>query len=343
MKKFVFVSMALLSGAACTQSQAPTFALLPGEENFEQKSEIDNRIDVLWVIDNSGSMANLQNNIAANFQSFIQNFVQQGYDFQIAVTTTDAWRAPFTGNPSRAEFRDGAGGNHSGVRVIVPGTPDLVDVFITNITQGISGNGDERPFQSFKEALNSPLNAGFLRQGAYLAVIIVTDEEDFSHDTAAYSGENYDFPGLHTVASYKTYLDELTGSTDELRYYSVSGIAIQDADCLAANQPDGNIADRVNQLVDLTGGLRGDVCSSDFAATLDEFQNHIAELSTQFRIERELHPETIRVFVDGVEVSPSSTNGWTYHSDTKTVRFHGASLPPQGAQISVHYEPVTIK
>lgn len=331
----------VLSG--CAGEQNPTFSLLPGEASFKQSSVIDNKIDIVWVVDNSGSMANLQSNIAANFQSFIQNFVNKDYDFKIAVTNTEAWRADFLSDPSLAEFKDGDGTNSSGVKFLTPDTPDLVNNFLINIQQGTSGYGDERPFQSLKQALESPLNRGFRREGAFLAVIIVTDEEDFSHDGSNYSNEDYNFPGLHTVESYKTYLDNLTNSTEDFPMHSVSAISIQDASCLASNTPYGNIATRVQELVSLTDGVQGDVCSSNFSDTLDAIQDQIAVLSTQFLIDRELLPNTLKVSVNGQAVSKSAENGWSYNESNKTLRFHGSAIPPQGADISIQYEPLTIK
>jgi hypothetical protein len=211
------------------------------------------------------------------------------------------------------------------------------------VTQGIWGNGDERPFQSFREVLQSPLNADFRRNEAYLAVIIVTDEDDFSTDTSNYYGEDYDHPEIHPVQDYVDYLDEYTGTSGEHRRYSVSGITINDEDCLAANFPWGNIAERVHALVEATDGVIGDVCSDDFAATLDSIQSRINELATQFRIDRPLLPETIEVIVDGVAVPESTENGWSYSEATQILRFHGDAVPAQGAQVVVHYEPVTIK
>jgi hypothetical protein len=45
-------------------------------------------VDILWVIDNSGSMCQEQKAIAENFDSFIKEFGNQNIDFQMGVTTT---------------------------------------------------------------------------------------------------------------------------------------------------------------------------------------------------------------------------------------------------------------
>ncbi len=49
------------------------------------------KVDILWVVDSSGSMEPKQQRLAANFQGFINQLVAANppIDFHIAVTTTD--------------------------------------------------------------------------------------------------------------------------------------------------------------------------------------------------------------------------------------------------------------
>ena len=66
------------------------------EYGYTQKTAVDvfqqnrrNTVDVLLVIDNSGSMIEEQAKLAANFQSFIRTFSDVEADYQIGVITTD--------------------------------------------------------------------------------------------------------------------------------------------------------------------------------------------------------------------------------------------------------------
>src|SRR6476661_1736301 len=71
-----------------------TYSLLSEGQTFRQNSAMSiTKIDVLWVVDNSGSMATSQQNLANNFPSFIQKFQEKAYDFQMGVVTTDAYLA----------------------------------------------------------------------------------------------------------------------------------------------------------------------------------------------------------------------------------------------------------
>lgn len=337
-----------------------SYSLLPDGQNFQQATQ-NTKIDVLWIIDNSGSMATSQQNLANNFPSFINTFIDKKYNFKIAVGLTDAYLAlpvwtPYynqTPKPSyyeglaqtlRARFRDGIGTTHSGFYVLTPATPNLHQNFMTNIMQGINGRGDERSLQSMRTVLESSHNAGFRRPDGFLAVILVTDEDDFSHDgTTAY--ETYSAP-LHPVSDYVTFLDGLTGSSANTRRYSVSTISVNTQTCLNSIYNGAQkIGVRVGQLADLTQGVKGNLCGN-FATELEAIADKIVQLSTQFYLgNKKPKPETIAVKVNGVTVPNVATNplqdgGWVYILASNSIQFQGqAYTPPQGAAISVTFEP----
>ena len=336
-----------------------SYSILPSEQNFVQ-SVTNTKMDILWVIDNSGSMRPSQDSIAANFTSFIEDFSAKNFDFQLAVVTSDAYRAyPAFNNGnyvwSKATFKDGTNQtSHSGVFVINPLTVDIVGTFITNIIQGINGNGDERPFMSFKAALDpnntNSQNMGFIRPNSFLAVILVTDEDDFSHDGNTYLENQYSNPSLHTVASYDSLLSTLTNSSGATKRYSVSTMAITNQSCLnqilsQPNNPGGQkIGTRVMELATRTGGMIGSLCGN-FADTLKSLSDGIISLSTQFYLNREPIPSTIQVVVNGQLVPEASQNplnngGWTYNASAQSLVFSGAYIPPQAASISVAFDPV---
>lgn len=178
------VALGLGSTLVGCGSKGGNFSMLATGQSFHQAdAKINNKIDILWVVDNSGSMDPLQANLNANFNSFMSNFQTKGFDYKIAVASSDAYKAAtnYANNPTLARFKDGANGNFSGVRVITPDTPNVIQTFVTNATLGGYGSGDERVFQSMLDSLKSSLNTGFLRDGAFFAVVILSDEDDFSN------------------------------------------------------------------------------------------------------------------------------------------------------------------
>jgi hypothetical protein len=114
----------------------------------------DNRpkVDLLFIVDDSGSMSPYQAALAANFASFMKYANTQQVDYRIAVTTTDLLTSG-----ERGRF---VPVNGSRPRVLPPTTPNLAAVFADNLN--------------------------FLRDDALLSVIAVTDEIDHSANTVDY-------------------------------------------------------------------------------------------------------------------------------------------------------------
>lgn len=351
----LLLSTAVLALSGCGGGSA-SYSLLSEGENFQQNaSSQDTRLDVLFVIDNSGSMGTSQTNLANNFPSFIQKFSEKNYDFQIAVTTTDAylslpaWASYYGQSPTpsayeglpqeyKARFRDGRGTTHSGFYVLTPSVPNYASAFITNVMQGTSGNGDERSFQSFRAALDSTLNPGFVRLGGFLSIILVTDEDDFSHDDTD-ATVNYSDARLHSINSYVSYLDQKTLSNATNRRYSVNTLAIPDAACKTQlNNGAQKIGVRVQQLADATNGVKASLCG-DFSEELAKISTSIVELSTQFYLNAIPIEETIVIRVNGAVV-PSA--GWAYNAGPNSISFKGEFVPPQGAAIQVSFDPKSL-
>jgi hypothetical protein len=359
LKKQMIAGLALLAmtTSACGNKNA-SFGLLTDETRFTQNSEPTNgKIDIMWVIDNSGSMDSSQQRLAAQLQTFIDLFNAKGFDYQIAVVTSDAYKSLFGADPNvKTKFKDGTDAtSHTGVFVITPTTPNLSQTFMTNVIQGTAGSGDERPFQSFKVALTHQVNAGFgfPRADAFLAIINVSDEDDFSNDGSTYLDGQYSNSAIHTTDSYVSFLDQLKGATAANRSskYNFNSITIMDQTCLDtlnAEYPGRRIGLRYMELVDKTNGIKGSLCDN-FGTTLSNISNKIIELATQFYLDRTPQPETIVVAINGVNVphiydtDPQPWNGFIYHPDTNSLTFHGSAVPPSGATISVRFDPTGLK
>ncbi|MBX2993579.1 MAG: hypothetical protein KF681_02115 [Bdellovibrionaceae bacterium] len=343
LKQLVLTLAAISFLSACDKGER-SFSILADESNFSQSPEFEivpQKIDILWVIDNSGSMATSQSQLANNMNRFISRFQSLKYDFNMAVTTSDAVFGQFWGDDSTRLLRDGIPGEtSSGVRIINKDTPNMSNVFITNVMQGIDGNGDERAFSSFQSVLTYGPNAGFRRAGAFLAIIILSDEDDFSATTDAYLGNNYNDSRLIPVANYKTFLDGLVGVGN----HSVNTISILDEACrvqLADSFAGRIVGRRYNQLADLTGGVKTSLCGN-FGDNLQLISDTIInqKLEVSFKLTREPQVSSIVVRVNGALIPQDAANGWTYNASTLTLTFHGTSVPPAGASISIAYDPV---
>ncbi len=315
------------------------FSILSDSAQFQQASTfVPRKLDVLFVVDNSGSMRTSQTNLANNFPSFINYFKSKGYDFRIAVTTTDAFYGEqflSSGcslcNPGQTEFR----GNP---KFVDNNTPNLEATFGANIQVGTTGSGDERAFSSFKAALGSSLNSSFHRRDAFLSVIIVSDEEDFSHNDIN-QNESYTQPTLHPVVMYKDFLQTFTlgqATTD----FSVSTISIIDEACRASLGGAAKIATRYMELAQTTGGTKNSLCNS-FATVLDNISASIAaQTLAEFQLNKKPIIDSIRVVIDGILVPQSATNGWSYDSTANKIKINGSTYQPNsGSSITINFDP----
>src|SRR3989344_3165349 len=82
------MAFGLLCG--CGQDST-TYSLLAEGETFQQNSAINTKIDIIWMMDGSGTMANHQQNLASNFDDFIDHFLSKGLDYHMVVASQDAW------------------------------------------------------------------------------------------------------------------------------------------------------------------------------------------------------------------------------------------------------------
>jgi hypothetical protein len=118
-------------------------------------------VDIVWVVDNSGSMATFQSILGTNMTLFMNSFLQHYPDFQMAFITTDS---PFFEGPTITNnTTDPAGEAH-----------DIID----NI--GTRGNGHEQGVAMLKDCIDFGDCGRWLRPNAILVAIFVADEFDGS-------------------------------------------------------------------------------------------------------------------------------------------------------------------
>ncbi len=276
---------------------------------------LQNKIDVLFVIDNSGSMGDEQAALAAGYPAFISGALNNNWDFNIATTTTEICSSPSPGCESGSFFPIGASD-----RILNRMTPNVAGLFARNVNVGLSG-GTESGLEASRLALSAPLinssNAGFLREAAKLAVIYVTDAEDN--------------PPVRSVGVYRNFLLQLKGGRQDL--VSVSAI-VGDGSCTGSE----GIG---NRYMDLTGQFNGviqPVCAPDWNAILEGLSQTLFGGKSRFDLSRVPSEPTIVVTVDGVAIPRAGAGGvvnWTYDSVQNQVVF---TNPIMGQDVSITYQ-----
>lgn len=153
-------------------------------------------MDVVFIVDDSGSMAEEQANLSASFPQFAQLLMEYEVDgtpldFQVAVTSSGrdvdyvidnmGLQIPMSEDGDNGEFLRCNGG---GPRWLSRATPNLATEFSCRAEVGTDGPGFEMPLlmsmTALRERVTDGTNAGFLREDALLAVVYLTDEDDCS-------------------------------------------------------------------------------------------------------------------------------------------------------------------
>lgn len=184
-------------------------------------------VDILFVIDDSTGMAEEQVALVQSFSSFLATLETASGglpSLHVGVVSTDVGAGPYslpncTGNGDNGVLQSAAvGGMCSGPNdAFIKDEVDVTGSRITNysgtlpdtfscIAQlGVQGCAFEQPLESMRRALNgsNPSNAGFLRDSATLAVIVVSDEDDCSTSNTAMF--NPDDSTLGPVSSYRCF------------------------------------------------------------------------------------------------------------------------------------------
>jgi hypothetical protein len=183
----------------------------------EMRVTVKRGLDLLFVIDDSPGMADIQLNLAAGFPSLVDTLstLPGGLpDLHLGVVTSDMGTSSVgftTPAPPIGQIGNGGcSGTGKGGVLQMTGAPvtgafisdirladgsrqtnytgALADVFASMARVGAGGCGFEQPLAAMRAALdNNPANAGFLRLDALLGIVIVTDEDDCSvHDPALF-------------------------------------------------------------------------------------------------------------------------------------------------------------
>jgi hypothetical protein len=278
--------------------------------------QADGIVDILWVVDDSGSMTNQRQTLANNFSRFLDDLLALQVRFQMGVISTN--------HNDRGTLR-------GTTKIITNSTPNPRQVFLQNTTFPPSRARLEQGLRMTELALTEPnlsgANAGFLRPNAALAVIVVTDEDDSSYGDPAY---------------YSRFLRSVKGPGNEnLSSLSIIGGTTPDG-CFPPGEEIyfGGLAEpafRYSAVATKTGGIIGSICDVSFEATLSRIAAALNTLRRVFPLSLKPDPATITVRVNGNVVQRDVVNGWQYRAETQSITFLGNYVPPPGAVLRFEY------
>jgi hypothetical protein len=278
-------------------------------------------VDVLWIIDTSCSMSQEQALLASNFEGFMTYFLDSGLDYHIGVVSTNMDDFNMSGKLQ-------AGGSAGEHLFIDPTTPDPVDVFQDMALMGT----DSHYYEKGRDAAFSALelrrdtdNAGFYRDDANLAAIIISDENDYSSTI--------------TLNEFITWLEGVKPSTDYLTFSSIVGDELgpssYDTCDTAIEQGTDYLA--VTRAV---GGIEWSICDEYWDQALEQLGMQAAGLRREFFLSRVPVVSTIRLWVeldDQLVAEFELETDFTYNRSRNSVRLN-EFIPEPLSEVFIEYE-----
>jgi hypothetical protein len=297
------------------------------------------KVDVLFVVDDSGSMSEEQVNLSDSFEAFIHEAASWDSDYQIAVTTTTV---------SLLEFSGGA----------LYGSPPWVtsanwEKFVNIVEVGTGGSGDEQGIWAAYIATSSPLidppegecevdtdcglhrvcwlgmcqgvNYGFFRDDAALEVVFVSDEED------------------HSPEELEAYLNHFRGikgyAHPELLH--IHAIVGPPGGCSSSNGS-AEAGHRYMNMADATGGAVYPICELDFAKGLEGIGEIAFASKMEYPLSQTPAPTTIVVTIEGLPCPPLTGGifNWVYDAEDNTVTLteEGICTAGSGDEVLIAYD-----
>jgi len=262
-------------------------------------------LDVLWVIDNSGSMNVVQSSIASHIDDFMTVFLAASPDYHMAFITTDS--GAFEGG----QYLD-----------TTTASPELV---ASSIVSGIGthGSAHEKGIQFAEQSTLNTIYAGpggdFFREDATLVIIFVSDEPD------------------HSDGGWAAYTHHFDTLKDSDKFLPVAIVGDSPSGCTGTfgsytrTIPYGS---GYYDFIDYYGGQFYSICESDWGIQMEDLADTVSTKRAFPLSESNPVEDTIEVYING---QLTDTSKWEYNDVDNEVRFGEGEEPEEGDTIELVY------
>ncbi|MFW7380898.1 MAG: vWA domain-containing protein [Oligoflexus sp.] len=284
----------------------------PGTPINDMFSQEEKRgvVDILIVVDDSGSMSQEQKNLSDKL-----------LDLLTYIDKTN-WRIGFVTTSPK---------NNCQITLIPHNDPNAIEKFRTAAQPGIGGSGNEAGIKEAVNGLRCTENP-WVRPDSTLAVLIVSDEDNCSKDGNGCRGEDWQFEN-YLIGYVEQTLGREVGKN--AAFYGIFSSPNQP--CRTAY----NHAVQYQRLVDYkaNGEKRwGDICDASYSSTLQKISENIASLLlNQWELTQTPDANStisVEIEIDGAR-APADPNG--YQIQGRMLTFFEGYEPPAGSKIHVSY------
>ncbi len=260
----------------------------PQNRNTFSLTEVDSggEVDILWVVDNSGSMSGIQKKVKDNLTEFMALFTSQtNLRWKMGLISTDKEQKPFLGFEKPFDYN----------------SIDPVDQITNAMTKlGKGGSDTEISFYTVNKQLNN--YPDFLRKEAHFFVIYVTDEVEQS------------FEMRYTTDDYMSDMKTFVSSYAIFRNYGVlnfKGVGSCGGPTYSGSE--------FQQVIEKTEGFAIPACKENFAKEMLAIGEDIISvvIKKNFLLKQKPIIDSIRVYYKGIELpfGPEEDGGVWYYDD----------------------------
>lgn len=300
-------------------------------EAEKQQTLADPKVNILFVVDNSGSMKNYQEKLAKNMQLFSKHFFATSrIDYKIGVVPV--YDSKYLND--KTVYRSGvrkmnalgelvplkglATDDNQQQLFITRNTKNPKDVLQQTVALGVQwGPEAEESFSPVlaiaDEKINAEKNQGFYEKDAYLAVIFLTDADDVT-------------PGLSGEDFYQQLVNLKGGDRSKILIAAaLPNLNNQSAECTKDGR---GPLQAFPALLAVSGALYADLCSKDFGTYLADFGQYLVERVATQKIQLNFTPDisTLQVSYGLVNSQDSERTqilrgeaGYLFDSESNTI------------------------
>lgn len=328
---------------ACQRSEVRR--VLPPDVRVDVFPQVNRaQLDALFVVDNSRYMAVHQQRVSASFHRFVEYLALNQIDWHLGLLTSDVTASPGEYQGGGKQYFASTDGN------VAQAVGQAV------VALGTAGSAISAVLQQADLAVRGPPD-GFLRPGAALFVVLVTDNDD-------------PWSAGQDLYYFRAFKQSKGPGNDGLVRLSVlagpppAGCTIPDPQN-PQNTFVAQAAPRLQGIAQQLGGALHDLCAPDFDAVFDQLGATAAGLRRNFRLASPPDPSTLLVTVRAPcdakrgaltactqisdecgESQPAlvctprqaAQDGWIYDPATLSLVFSGAALPPRGSLVEAQYK-----
>lgn len=281
-------------------STAPNISIAPGEDlaliNMVKSVDLSDqdKVDIIVVDDNSGSMKPYQSSLASRFSSFIGNI--PALHWQLGIITTDLLSPTNYSDGRVVRLQDSSYILNDTIpsdrmqslfnqAIVRPESEDSAASKYTSCEQGIKAT-----YRALERSLSQDsadaANKALIRDDASLAVIIVTNSDESTNVT------DKSCPNKPDDKNSPEGLQALVASKFPGKAFSFHSIIVKSGDktCLTAKNSSGSTFNELygvayEKISALTNGLVGSVCDLDYGTQLKKIGTSVSNMAKQITLD----------------------------------------------------------